>query len=85
MINYIKEKSASTSEQIEVVRKQLEKFSNLVDSLSKTLGNTEVIGDLVENELMDMDKAIEDAASKIQVSLLLYLIKLLKKYFLLNT
>ncbi|KAJ8687345.1 hypothetical protein QAD02_023139 [Eretmocerus hayati] len=66
MISYIKEKSASTAEQVDTVRKQLEKISGLADSLSKALGNSEVIGDLVENELMGMDKAIEEAAARIQ-------------------
>ncbi|XP_058794250.1 huntingtin-interacting protein 1 isoform X2 [Phymastichus coffea] len=66
MISYMKEKSESTIEQIEVVKKQLEKISGLADSLSKVLGNAEVIGDLVENELSSMDKAIEEAAARIQ-------------------
>lgn len=67
MISYMKEKSASTVEQIQAVKKQLGKISNLADSLSKALGNVEVIGDLVENELSSMDKAIEEAAARIQV------------------
>ncbi|XP_014214234.1 huntingtin-interacting protein 1 [Copidosoma floridanum] len=66
MMSYMKEKSASTTNQIQVVRKQLEKISGLADSLSKALGNPEVIGDLVETELMSMDKAIEEAAARIQ-------------------
>ena len=67
MMTYIKVKSDSASSQVEVVRKQLEKISELADSLSEALGNAEVIGDLVENELMTMDKAIEEAAARIQV------------------
>lgn len=66
MISYIKEKSDSSVDQIQIVRKQLEKISSLVDSLSKTV-NSEVIGDLVENELIGMEKAIEEAAARIQV------------------
>lgn len=67
MMSYIKEKSVSTSEQVQIVKKQLEKISGIADSLSKALGNAEVIGDLVENELTTMDKAIEEAAARIQV------------------
>ncbi|KAL7294579.1 hypothetical protein TKK_0012039 [Trichogramma kaykai] len=66
MFTYMKETSPSTEEQIKFVRKQLAKIAELSDTLLETQGNAEVIGDLVEDELMSMDKAIEEAALKIQ-------------------
>lgn len=66
LISYIKEKSPSTNEQIEAVQKQLDVISTLVATMSKTQRNVEAIGDLVENELLSMDKAIEEAANRIQ-------------------
>ena len=47
---------------------QLDKISSLTCSLSEQgQSNTGIIGDLVENELLGMDKAIEEAAARIQV------------------
>lgn len=64
----MKENSPQTLEQIQIVQKQLDKISDLTNTLSKALGNVEAIGTLVENELLLMDKAIEEAAGRIQVN-----------------
>ncbi|KZC15117.1 PREDICTED: huntingtin-interacting protein 1 [Dufourea novaeangliae] len=66
MFNYIKEKSPTTVGQIDEVRKQFKKICELAATLSNGQGNVEVIGSLVETELLSMDKAIEEAAKRIQ-------------------
>ncbi|XP_066601569.1 huntingtin-interacting protein 1 isoform X1 [Prorops nasuta] len=65
-LNYLKEKSALTVEQIINVKNQLKKVSLLLNALINVQNNSNIIGDLVENELQSMDKAIEEAAKKIQ-------------------
>lgn len=67
MLSYIKEKSSMTVVQIANVKSQLRKISSLVGTLSTTQNNVEVIGNLVENELLSMDKAIEEAVARIRV------------------
>lgn len=73
MFSYIKEikdkeKALTTIEQISKVTVQLKKISSLTASLSEqSKSNASVIGDLVEKELLTMDKAIEEAAARIQV------------------
>lgn len=75
MFSYIKEikdkdKSSTTIEQINKVTVQLEKIASLTASLSQqSKSNASVIGDLVEKELLTMDKAIEEAAARIKVSI----------------
>ncbi|XP_043482205.1 huntingtin-interacting protein 1 isoform X2 [Leptopilina heterotoma] len=72
MFSYIKEikdkdKSSTTIEQINKVTVQLEKIASLTASLSdQKKSNASVIGDLVEKELLTMDKAIEEAAARIK-------------------
>ncbi|XP_015598215.1 huntingtin-interacting protein 1 isoform X2 [Cephus cinctus] len=66
LLSYIKEKSQSAHDQLVIVKDHITKITSLADSLSNTQGNAEVIGDLVENELLSMDKAIEEAANRIQ-------------------
>lgn len=53
--------------QIANVKSQLQKISSLINALSTTQNNVEIIGSLVENELQSMDKAIEEAVARIQV------------------
>lgn len=53
--------------QINDVRQQFKKICELAATLSSGQGNVEVIGSLVETELLSMDKAIEEAANRIQV------------------
>lgn len=67
MLSYIKERSTVTVAQIANVKNQLQKISSLVSTLSTTQNNVEIIGSLVENELLSMDKAIEEAVTRIQV------------------
>lgn len=67
MLSYIKEKSSMTGAQIANVRNQLQKISSLINTLSTTQNNVEIIGTLVESELQSMDKAIEETVAKIQV------------------
>jgi len=67
MLSYIKEKSSTTVVQIANVKNQLQKISSLINTLSTTQNNVEIVGNLVENELQSMDKAIEEAVSRIQV------------------
>ncbi|KYQ59459.1 Huntingtin-interacting protein 1 [Trachymyrmex zeteki] len=66
MLSYIKEKSSMTVAQIANVKSQLQKISSLINTLSSTQNNVEIIGTLVESELQSMDKAIEETVAKIQ-------------------
>lgn len=66
MLSYIKEKSPMTMVQVTNVKSQLQKVSSLISTLSTTQNNVEIIGTLVENELLSMDKAIEEAVARIQ-------------------
>ncbi|XP_014488537.1 PREDICTED: huntingtin-interacting protein 1 [Dinoponera quadriceps] len=66
MLSYIKERSSMTVVQIDNVKIQLQKISSLISTLSTTQNNVEIIGSLVENELLSMDKAIEEAVTRIQ-------------------
>lgn len=66
MLSYIKEKSSMTGAQIANVKSQLQKISSLINTLSSTQNNVEIVGTLVESELQSMDKAIEETVAKIQ-------------------
>ncbi|KYM84715.1 Huntingtin-interacting protein 1 [Atta colombica] len=66
MLSYIKEKSSMTGAQITNVKSQLQKISSLINTLSSTQNNVEIVGTLVESELQSMDKAIEETVAKIQ-------------------
>lgn len=67
ILSYIKEKSSMTVIQIANVKSQLQKISSLINALSTTQNNVEIIGSLVENELQSMDKAIEETVARIRV------------------
>lgn len=67
MLSNIKEKASTVGDQIIIVKNKLKDISTQADSLINSQGNAEVIGDLVENELLSMDKAIEEAAARIEV------------------
>ncbi|XP_065090097.1 huntingtin-interacting protein 1 isoform X2 [Ochlerotatus camptorhynchus] len=58
--------SATVSEKIADLRGKLQGVTNMIGDLSKQTDGTENLGDLVENELTSMDKAIEEAASQIE-------------------
>lgn len=66
MFNHVKEKSPTTVGQINEVKQQFKKICELAATLSNAQGNVEVIGNLVEQELLGMDKAIEEAANRIR-------------------
>nr|XP_012141822.1 PREDICTED: huntingtin-interacting protein 1 isoform X2 [Megachile rotundata] len=66
MFNHVKEKSPTTVGQINEVKQQFKKICELAATLSNAQGNVEVIGNLVEQELLSMDKAIEEAANRIR-------------------
>ncbi|CAK9830837.1 Huntingtin-interacting protein 1 [Anthophora retusa] len=66
MFNCIREKSPVTVGQINEVKQQFKKVCELAATLSNAQGNVEVVGTLVEAELLSMDKAIEEAANRIQ-------------------
>lgn len=74
MFNHIREKSPVTVGQINEVKLQFKKVCELAATLSNVQGNVEVIGNLVETELFSMDKAIEEAANRIQVTVLYILL-----------
>lgn len=68
MFSQVKEKSSKTPEQINLVKDNLISVSSTANTLAKARGNVDAIGDLVETELLNMDKAIEEAAGRIQVN-----------------
>lgn len=74
MFNHIREKSPVTVGQINEVKQQFKKVCDLAATLSNGQGTVEVIGNLVEMELLSMDKAIEEAANRIQVIILYILL-----------
>lgn len=51
---------------IEDGRKQLQNITSMIYDLSKKSDNTGMVGDVIEEELAGMDKAIEEAASRIE-------------------
>lgn len=52
---------------IEDVRSVLQKITSMIHELSKQSESGEDIGEIIERELSGMDKAIEEAASRIEV------------------
>lgn len=51
---------------IESVKKQLQSISSMIHDLSKKSDGTDLAGDKIEEELAGMDKAIEEAANRIE-------------------
>lgn len=51
---------------IEGTRAQLQGITTMIHDLSKKSDSTEMVGDIIEQELAGMDKAIEEAASRIE-------------------
>lgn len=51
---------------IENVKKQLQGITSMIHDLSKKSDGTGIVGDIIEEELAGMDKAIEEAASRIE-------------------
>lgn len=59
--------SASAKLRIVDVKTELQAISTMIHDLSKKLNDNEMVGDIIESELTGMDKAIEEAAAKIEV------------------
>jgi huntingtin interacting protein 1 len=55
---------------VAAVKSRVAEVAELIEKLTNVLqgDSAEVIGDLVESELASMDKAIEEAANRIEVS-----------------
>uniref|UniRef100_A0A1Q3FLM3 Putative actin-binding protein n=1 Tax=Culex tarsalis TaxID=7177 RepID=A0A1Q3FLM3_CULTA len=58
--------SDAVGEKIGDLKDKLQAVTNMIGDLSKQTDGTENLGDLVENELSSMDKAIEEAAAQIE-------------------
>uniref|UniRef100_A0A1Q3FJE9 Putative actin-binding protein n=1 Tax=Culex tarsalis TaxID=7177 RepID=A0A1Q3FJE9_CULTA len=58
--------SDAVGEKITDLKDKLQAVTNMIGDLSKQTDGTENLGDLVENELSSMDKAIEEAAAQIE-------------------
>uniref|UniRef100_A0A182Q8N4 I/LWEQ domain-containing protein n=1 Tax=Anopheles farauti TaxID=69004 RepID=A0A182Q8N4_9DIPT len=58
--------ASTVSERIAALKTQLEDVTTMIVDLGKQTDGTENLGDMVESELSSMDKAIEEAASRIQ-------------------
>ncbi|XP_035912484.1 huntingtin-interacting protein 1 isoform X5 [Anopheles stephensi] len=58
--------AGTVSERITDLKVQLEEVTAMIVDLGKQTDGTENLGDMVESELSSMDKAIEEAASRIQ-------------------
>lgn len=83
MFNHIRDKSPVTMGQINEVKQHFKKVCEIATTLSTIQGNVEVIGSLVETELLSMDKAIEEAANRIQVIvfyILVYILIIIAKF-----
>jgi hypothetical protein len=59
--------SGNVREEIVDLKAKLEKVTTMIGDLSKKTDSSEPLGDLVERELAQMDKAIEEAGAKIAV------------------
>lgn len=55
---------------IDEVKNMLQKITTMIHELSKQSESGEDIGEIIERELSGMDKAIEEAASRIEVILM---------------
>lgn len=60
--------SATAKRRIVDVKSELQDITTMIHDLSKKLDSDEMIGDIIESELAGMDKAIEEAAARIEVS-----------------
>lgn len=60
--------SAVVQTKIDEVKSQLQKITSMIHDLSKQSESGEDIGEIIETELASMDKAIEEAAARIEVN-----------------
>lgn len=74
--------SDNVSERIADVKRKLSDITTLIHAVSKKPDSTEAIADSIESELLGMDKAIEEAAARIEVlySILCSLVVLSTEY-----
>lgn len=63
------DESVKVQSHIDEVKSMLLKITTMIHELSKQSESSEDIGDSIERELSGMDKAIEEAASKIEVKI----------------
>lgn len=68
MFNCLIESPHTVQSKIEEVKKRLQEISSMIHKLSKESESNGDIGVIIETELAGMDKAIEEAAAKIEVS-----------------
>lgn len=61
------QESKEVQKHIDEVKKLMEKISTMIHELSKQSESGEDISEIIERELSGMDKAIEEAASRIEV------------------
>lgn len=63
-------KADSVAGNVATVKSRVAELSELIEKLTNILkgDSAEMIGDMVESELASMDKAIEEAANRIEVS-----------------
>ena len=63
-------KADDVASNVTTVKARVAEVANLIEKLTDTLkgDSAEMVGDLVESELASMDKAIEEAAGRIEVS-----------------
>lgn len=69
------QESTAVQNRIDDVKKMLERISTMIHELSKQSESGEDIGEIIERELSGMDKAIEEAASRIEVNIFQFLFK----------
>jgi hypothetical protein len=64
-------KADDVASNVTTVKARVTEVADLIEKLTNALkgDSAEMIGDLVESELASMDKAIEEAASRIEVSI----------------
>lgn len=62
-------KESDVQNRIADVRDKLKNITTMIHDLSKQSESGEDIGEIIERELSGMDKAIEEAASRIEVNL----------------
>lgn len=53
---------------IDEVKSMLQNITTMIHALTKQSGSEEDLGEIIERELSDMDKAIEEAAARIEVT-----------------
>lgn len=60
--------SGNVGDRIADVKRKLSNITTLIHAVSKKPDSNEAIADSIESELLGMDKAIEEAAARIEVS-----------------